>query len=342
AICWYQAFGKIRIMSKHNTPTYLFDLFLGSILWEIIESAFDLAIFDQLSSEWQSSHSIAKALSLSLKPTALLLDALCSIELIQKKDQHYKLSDSVERYLCARSTYCIKDLLLQLKNIKYADKEVIKNILKTGKSPADHLTFLEQDFWQNSRKRLYSFHQTMGTDTALEQIVKLPEWSFANTFLDLGGGSELLSERILQQHPSIHVTLFDLPKCVDKIHSSDPRLRIKAGDYNCDSLGEGYDIIWASMSLYFANNLDALLQKIKLSLSETGVFISFHEALSHERTQPESHITGRFLPSITGSDLSFTDGVIANSLNKIGFGAVSSHYVETPCGEMRVDIARLQ
>ena len=54
------------------------------------------------------------------------------------------------------------------------------------------------------------------------------------------------------------------------------RMDVLAGDYNGDSIGAGYDLIWASNTLNFGrHDLDSLMKKIYDALNPGGVFISF-------------------------------------------------------------------
>ncbi|MBJ7537627.1 hypothetical protein [Marinomonas transparens] len=77
---------------------------------------------------------------------------------------------------------------------------------------------------------------------------------------------------------------------------------------------------------------------IKQPLNKGGLFLSLHEALQEERTQPEAHITGRFLPALSGSNLSFNDGFIFSQMEAIGFSHMRHQYIDTPIGQLRLDI----
>jgi hypothetical protein len=119
------------------------------------------------------------------------------------------------------------------------------------------------------------------------------------------------------------------------------RIEVLSGDFNQDSIGEGYDLVWASGVLQFANDVDVVLKKIYDSLNSSGVFVSlFPFALTHERTKPESIVLGLLSTALMGHDLGVDYGDIANSMKRIGFKSIHSQTIETFMGPMELDIAR--
>ena len=330
--------------TDQSVPEQLVDFLLGPIRWQLISVALDLCLFDKTIHP-VSSLQLAAELSLAHEPTTLLLNALCGLDILTKKNENYHTNSVISPYLISTSDCSMRDMLRHLSEVKHSDGETIKHILKTNQSTHLSSTLKESDFWEKQLHSLYSFHRSIGSHIALTALQNLPQWRQATSILDLGAGSECLSQCIFNTRPDIQVTLFDLPNCTHHICQRLPEhspTRIIAGDFNIDSLGGPYHIIWASMSLYYANNIRSLLKKIKQSLEKGGVFVSFHEDLDKDRILPERHTTGRFLPAISGNDLSFSDGHIADALLSTGFFSIESKVVSTPMGDMRLDIAYSQ
>lgn len=325
-----------------DVPTQLMDYLLGPIRWQLVDIGFELKLYDLLSSA-KSSNEVAKTLALLPKQTVLLLKSLCSLGLVEENDNNtYQLTERAKPYLLSNSSYSMRDLLSHLGKVKHTDNDTIKTILKTGNSDLLASQFRNENFWQRSQDCLYSFHNSISNDIVMEILQDLPQWKKSPSLLDLGAGSESLCKAIVKDNPNAVTTLFDLPACVAHIKKRlDENIPITmiAGDFNVDDIGKGYDIIWAAMSLYYAKDLASVLTTIKKALNTNGVFLSFHEALKNNRTQPEAHVTGRFLPAISGSDLSFDSGVIASQLKKVGFRHIETSFIDMPNGEMRLDIA---
>ena len=118
-------------------------------------------------------------------------------------------------------------------------------------------------------------------------------------------------------------------------------MEVLSGDYNGDSIGEGYDLIWASNTLNFARDgMDALMKKIYDALNPGGVFISFCEGLTHERTKTDFVILSMMSFALMGQDMCFDQGEIADSMLRIGFKSVRSRTLNTPWGAADLDIGR--
>jgi SAM-dependent methyltransferase len=184
-----------------------------------------------------------------------------------------------------------------------------------------------------------------------QQIVKtiseLPEFPSLEKMLDLGGGSGLFGIAIVASHPDMRDVLFDQPAIVEvaktfiEEYEMKDRIEVMSGDYTRDSIGEGYDLIWASATLNFArDDLDSFMKKIWDSLSPGGVFVSFHEGLTHERTNPNVMALLGLPMALMGQDIEFDQGFIANSMLRVGFKSVRSRTLDTDWGPMDLDIGR--
>lgn len=117
-------------------------------------------------------------------------------------------------------------------------------------------------------------------------------------------------------------------------------MKVMSGDYTCDPFGEGYDLILASATLNFVKDPDSFLTKIFDALNPGGVFVTLSDGLTHERTKPDLMVTGWLSMMLTGQDMDFDQGFIADSMQRAGFMSVRSHIPETPMGPMDLDIGK--
>ena len=103
----------------------------------------------------------------------------------------------------------------------------------------------------------------------------------------------------------------------------------------------GYDLIWASNTLNFARDgMDSLMKKIYDALNPGGVFISFCEGLTHERTKPDFVVTSMMSIALMGQDMCFDQGEIGDSMRRVGFKSVRSRTLDAPWGAADLDIGR--
>ena len=118
-------------------------------------------------------------------------------------------------------------------------------------------------------------------------------------------------------------------------------MEVLDGDFNRDSIGEGYDLIFSSNSLQFAQDIDVVMKTIYDSLNPHGVFVSiFGFGQTHEWTQPENLVIGLLSPALMGQEQGFEHGHIADSMLRVGFSSVRSRPWDSSFGPMELDIAR--
>jgi predicted TPR repeat methyltransferase len=178
---------------------------------------------------------------------------------------------------------------------------------------------------------------------------KLPEFPNFQKMLDLGSGPGIYAIAIVSSHPSMKGVIFDrapqvkIARAFINGYEMEERIGTLVGDYNHDSIGEAYDLIWASATLYYGKHqMDLLMKKIFDALNPNGVFISFHEGLTQEQTKPGPHAILMTPMMLVGEDFCFDQGFLADLMLQAGFKSVSSRTLDTPYGPMDLDIGRKQ
>lgn len=148
-------------------------------------------------------------------------------------------------------------------------------------------------------------------------------------------------------HQSMEGVIFDRPAIVKiaetyiKEYEMEDRVEVLAGDYSQDSIGEGYDLIWIRAAINFnKDNMDTLVKKIYDALNPGGVFISFQNGLTHERTKPDIMALSWMPMALIGQDMGIDQDVIADSMLRVGFKKVRSRTIDTPMVLMDLDIGR--
>jgi len=319
-----------------SVPAMLFDLIQAPLRWQVLNAGLQLDLFDRLT-DGRDVAELAASLELDPRRLMVVLDALCSMELLDKQGCRYQLAASAAPYLRSDSDRSLRPMLQTLPLLRHAD---VLTVLRgeEAEMPPD---LSDPAFWDRSAASLRSFHRGMGADLMIGLLESLPEWPSVRRVLDLGAGSETLALRIIDQRPQRTVTVLDLPPLAARIAGAvDDRVRVISGDFNETDLGGPHDLIWASMTLYFARDLTTVLRKARQALAAGGVFVSLHEGLTRQRTAPESHVIGRLVPALRGVNVSFEHGQIATALRQAGFAEVESRQVATPFGLIELDVAR--
>lgn len=127
----------------------------------------------------------------------------------------------------------------------------------------------------NRRKLIPCFDDFYGT--ILEQI---PAENRAPKVLDIGAGTGLLSEMVLEQFPEAEITLIDiademLEKARERFGESD-RISYITADYSSYNFAEQYDVIVSALSIHHLKNDQkaALYQTVHSHLNSGGIFVN--------------------------------------------------------------------
>ncbi|WP_449229656.1 methyltransferase [Azospirillum argentinense] len=328
----------------HNAPlpARLFDLIQAPLRWQLLAVGLEFGLFDRLA-EPATAADLAASLSLDAGRLGRVLDALTAMDLLVKSEGRYRLTEEAAPYLLSDGERSLSDLLTTLPRVRHGD---VSALLRTETADAP-LDMAAPEFWDRSAFSLRAFHRGMGTAAMTAVLDDLPEWPSARSFLDIGAGSETLALAVAERRPDMRAALVDLPPMAARISGrlavagpAGQRVTVIAGDFNDADLGGGYDVIWASLTLYYAHDLVALLAKVRRALAPGGVFVSLHEGLTAERTRPETHVVGRLVAALRGQDRSFDRGAIADALSAAGFARVESRDITTAFGPFRLDCGR--
>jgi predicted TPR repeat methyltransferase len=323
----------------------LFNMLIAPTRSKLLFTGIELKVFNVLS-ERKSSKDVAEAIGTHPSNTKVFLDGLAAIDLLEKKDGLYKNSAVAQAFLVENSPTYLGRLLTMMK----PDDQFLQNLPKLVKEgpppPPEKPPFSEEAFAEvvviMADLERAGYIQ-MGVNTVLE----LPEFLSFQKMLDLGGGPGLIGMAIVDAHPKMKGVIFDLPPVVKetrkfiKEYEMEERVEVLGGDFNHDSIGEGYDLVWTSSVLQFAVDIHSVVKKVYDALNPSGIFVSVYPfGQTHERTKPISTVLNLLSMTLMGQEVMVDHGCIADSMLKVGFKSVRSQNIDTFIGPMELDIAR--
>ena len=233
----------------------------------------------------------------------------------------------------------------QMRDTPIAD---LPRLVKEGPPlPSKETDMGNEDVWVRYAASMANYQRAGAAQQTVGIISGLPEFPSFEKMLDLGGGPGVIGIAIVAAHPTMKGVIFDKPAVVKvaerfiKEYEMEDRMTVMGGDYICDSIGDNYDLIWASATLNFArHDLDTLVKKIYHALNPGGVFVSLSDGLTCERTKPENYVLETLSSTLMGQDMGIDQGVIADSMLLAGFKSVRSRTIDTPMMPMDLDIGR--
>jgi SAM-dependent methyltransferase len=330
-------------------PTFkpLYDILTAAIPARLLQAGLSLGIFNVLGT-WRSADEAAVELGADTRNTRFFLDALTNIGLIEKSEKQYRNSPLAKHYLSSDSERYLGPLFAMVQNMSIDPLEYIEERVRNGPLlPEARDKSASPCLWVESARASAPWALgEMGRRVA-RIVSNLPGFANFKKILDLGGGHGLFALNIVRASESLESVIFDRAPVVELAsefiasYAMGQRVTVMAGDYLTDDIGRGYDLVWASATLNNAkNNLDALFSKIYDALEPNGYFISLHDGMTCEQTQPAMILEwlGGLLSTV--QDFRFEQGELADAMLACGFRSVRSRTLQTPVGQMDLDIAR--
>jgi SAM-dependent methyltransferase len=323
----------------------LYRMLFAPVRSKLLLTGIELKVFSHLS-ELRSADAVAEAIGTHPRNTRVFLDGLAAIDLLEKRDGLYRNSPVSQAFLVEGNPTYIGQILTFMARTD-APLENLSKLIKEGPPPQPEKSQFSEEMLAQGAHMMANSERAGDAQLLLKIVSKLPEFPLLKKMLDLGGGPGIIGTAIVAAHPNMKGVIFDLPAVVKvaerfiKEDNMEDRMEVLGGDFNRDSIGEGYDLILACNTLQFARDIDFVMKKVYNALNENGVFVSiFPFGQTHERTKPENVVLGLLSLTLTGQDVGFDQGFVADSMLRVGFRSVRSKPLVIDWGQVELDIPR--
>lgn len=323
-------------------------ILMGPMSARLMMEAVEMGLFDQLNAFCDAAQ-VAARLDTHAENTRRFLDALVSIDLLEKRGGLYRNLPATRNFLVRGEPGYIGGLLRFAQGMCIDPLGELPDLVRQGPAALDSAgpAVEEEALWAEAARSGAAWVMGEVGRTMAAVVARLDGFADFERMLDLGGGHGAFTLYFVDAHPTMKGVVYDRPAITPvagefiRQYGMAERVSVAAGDYLTDDIGSGYDLVWASSTLNFARfNLDPLMAKIHAALKPGGYFLSFQDGLTHEHTKPDVMLG--FLPASlqTGLDYGFEQGAIAETMLRSGFRSVRSRTFDTPMGSMDLDIAR--
>ena len=325
----------------------LYGILIAPIQSKLLLTGIELKVFNHLG-EPKTADAVAAAIGSHPENTRLFFDGLAACDLLLKKNGLYQNTAVTQEFLVEVSpTYIGEFLANQLQWHTPVLDHLTALVMEGPPATQAEMDAESEEVWGKMAALMANYERSGVAQQIAAIVSELPEFPTLKKMLDLGGGPGLLGIAIVAAHPDMRGVVFDRPAIVrvaeefiEEYELTD-RMTVMGGDYANDPIGEGYDLILASATLNFVkDDLDSFFGKIYGALNPGGVFITLSDGLTDERTKPELMVIGWLSMALTGQDMGFDQGVIADSMLRVGFKSVRSRTLAMPMGPLDLDIGR--
>jgi len=255
----------------------------------ILAAAAELDIFTGLADRPITAARLAAKLGADPRATAVLLDALAALDLLEKQEDTYSVPAEVAEILCEQSPDNVLPGIRHLGNClrRWAQ---LAQVTKTGTSAQRVPSIRGEE--ADTAAFIGAMHNFCApvTDEIIERLRPL---RFRH-LLDVGGASGTWTIAFLRAAPDAKATLFDLPEAIPLARKRiaeaglTNRVSLVAGDFYEHDLPGGADFAWVSAITHQNSRRQnrTLFARVHAALAEDGVIAIRDVVMDNSRTSP--------------------------------------------------------
>jgi hypothetical protein len=271
------------------TPNDLFEMMRQFQPACVLGAAAELDLFTPLARQPMDGARLAQHLHTNPRATAILLDALVALHLLDKQENRYQVPPSLKSYLTEESNDSILPGLRHLANCQRRWGQLARVVHESGPARVEPSIRGETGDLASFIGAMQNF-----TTPVIKDVVALVNLPPCCHLLDIGGASGNWTAGFLRFYPEAHATLFDLPEVIPIAHryltslGLMPRVTLVGGNYHTDTLPGGADVTWLSAIAHQNSRAEnrLLFTKIYAALKAGGILLIRDIVLDETRTAP--------------------------------------------------------
>jgi (2Fe-2S) ferredoxin/predicted O-methyltransferase YrrM len=268
-------------------PDELNDMIRGFMPSRAILTALQLDVFTAIGSG-ASAEQVAVKIRADARATKMLLNALVSLRLLEKKDETFFNAPASARFFSEDSPDGARSGLMHTAGLWERWSTLTQCVragtsVETGPREGEWVRHFIAAMDRNARERA-------------EALVKAVSTAGMKRLLDLGGGSGAYSIAFVRATPGLQAEVMDLADVIrlaqENIRKAGlaGRITTTVGDMLRDSFGENYDVILLSAicHMFSPEENRKLLKKIYLALAAGGQVVVQDFILEASKTAPRA------------------------------------------------------
>ncbi len=336
---WAAAFPLTRPMAHRHTRA-LFDLCAGFVYSQVLLACVRLRLFDALRAGPRTVGELSRHMALSTQAAERLLAAAASLRLVQRRGRdRYGLG----MLGAALTSHPAIAAMVEHHSLLYGDLTDPVALLR-----GDVTDTRLGRYWPYARSAadvvepdqvaaygaLMASSQSLIADEVLDVFPLAPH----RRLLDVGGGEGAFLAAAGRRAPHLHLVLFDLPPVAARArsalvaHGLGARATIVAGDFHCDPLPPGADVISLIRVLHDHDDAAALalLRAVRRALSGGGTLLLAEPMAETPGAEPIGAAYFGFYLLAMGSGRPRTFVEITQLLHAAGFDHIRAMSTRTP------------
>ncbi len=278
-------------MKAITTPGELMDALNAFRLSRVILSAYELDLFNQLTSGPMTSAEISARIATDPRATERILNALVGTGLIRKEKSRFANTPFSEKFLVSSSPSYVGGIghMSGLWKTWSTLTEAVRAGASVAMAELNEINSRGEEWLDAFIAAMHFRAVPQG-----KEFADMLDLSATKKVLDVGGGSGAFTFSMIRKNPAIHGVVFDLPNVVpitrryiEKAGLKD-KVTTAEGDYLEDDLGSGFDLVLMSAIIHInspSENL-RLIAKGATALATGGQLVIRDQVMNEDRTEP--------------------------------------------------------
>ena len=270
------------------TPATIRDLATAFQSSRVLLTGVELRVFSLIGSDGLTSHEVAEQAGCHPGATDRLLNALCALGLLDKRDGSFFNTPDTLRYLVDTSPDYAAGLGHSIG--LWQTWSGLTAAVRSGRPAARSAVNDRGDTWLEPFIAAMHYRARVQADPIASMLPIGP----TSRVLDVGGGSGAFSMAMAARHPGLRAVVFDLPNVVSLTRQYVAAARLShevtvaTGDYLVDPLPGGFDLVFLSAVVHSNSSAAnaALVAKCASSLNAGGHLAIVDWVMSEDRVAP--------------------------------------------------------
>lgn len=262
---------------------------------KVLQSAVELGVFPLLDGEWLSAAEIIGRLSLHPRLAGDFLDALHGLGLLDRSDGQYTTSAVAAEYLIAGKPYYVGGTIAKHADHHFLMWGRLTEALRDGEAKSQRGLSGKDAFHrlyeQPERVRALMNHMDAFNGFIAQELATVLDWSGRTSFVDVAGARGNLAARLVQAHPHLTGTVFDLPPVepfFDELiegYGLAEKIRFHGGDVFVEPIPKAdVAIIGHTLHDWPVEDRQRLIERIAQAVRPGGALLVYDPMIADERS----------------------------------------------------------
>jgi SAM-dependent methyltransferase len=319
---------------EHLDPDYFASMGAQFMSAKLLCVAADLGVFEKLGDGPRTLDEMVEATGIPRRSLRVVLNGLAAMNVLRLHDDRYENGEEAQAFLAGRTSVDLRPGLRLYGHLIYPMWMQFENTVRTG-TPA------RSGQPSESFARIFSEGVEAWTLGGALALPKKYDFSKVRRILDVGGGTGSYLLPILDLHPHIRATLYDLPPTVavaERRLAGQPardRIDIVEGDAFFDPLPEGHDLVLMGgfIHLFNPDRIAIALDRVRQVVAPGTPLLIVDQWIHEEAAMPQfgAMLAATYL-LISGVGDTYSVDEAKPWLDRAGFRFVAWHPLSGPTG----------